>query len=701
MKFPNSDRVLQQFLENPGKQYTASDLREYLMVPRGEKDRFRRLLDGMVRDGELVLSQKKYYRLVGELGEPGRQGRKGRRGRNEEPAPAPNRKQRREPVDRSAGGRGGREEQLRDVRVQGGRSPRDFGESRSRRKTQVAGAFGNPKLALPKLRKGSALEDPRPRRKRGEPGEEPRIPSDFQGLARLFLSRYGLFEEFGEEIDRQVANACAGVKAEIPKREDRRKLYTLCIDPEGARDHDDAVSVVPHKDGTWELWVHIADVSWFVAEGSPLDLEARDRAFTQYLPWQAVPMLPDSLSGDACSLMKDQDRLAFSCQMQVSAEGDVTEYRFAKTVIRVDDDPPYPLALERSKNPNDPCAQLKKLAEILRARREEQGVLELDMPESGVVFDEKNEPVRVENRVQIESMKWIEDCMLAANRCCAKMMKSRKLQGLYRVHPAPIPQDVLELFRNEPGLFEGTGFSPRRLFEALDSVDEGTPGCAVVPELFALFRKLVRNAKDDAEKRRMVLRAMQKARYSEVPMGHFALDWADYAHFTSPIRRYADLWCHRAMSLSLAGKKKRWRGLDEMAEAISEREIEVMKNERYGVKLCAAWIVKDRVGEEFDGKITGLSEWGMWVELTGTGAEGVVRYETIDGDWYTYDPEKDRTVGRRNRRIFVRGQALRVRLERVDLDRYELDLSMVLPEGGAAAAPEPPKKPKKPRFGRR
>ena len=298
--------------------------------------------------------------------------------------------------------------------------------------------------------------------------------------------------------------------------------------------------------------------------------------------------------------------------------------------------------------------------------------------------------------------------MLAANRCCAMMMKSRRLQGLYRVHPAPIPQDVLELFRNEPGLFEGTGFSPRRMFDALDSVDEGAPGCAVVPDLFELFRKLVLNAKDDAEKRRMVLRAMQKARYSEVPMGHFALDWKDYAHFTSPIRRYADLWCHRVMSLSLGGKKKRWRGLEEMAEGISEREIEVMKNERWGVKLCAAWIVKDRVGEEFDGRISGLSEWGMWVELTGVGAEGVVRYETIDGDWYTYDPEKDRTTGRRTRKVFVRGQPVRVRLERVDLDRYELDLSMVLPEG-SAAAPEKPKgrgqvapqgKPKR-RFGRK
>lgn len=638
MKLPHPDRILQHFLDHPGKQYTAADLREYLLVPRRDRTAFKRRLDTLVREGVLQLSQKKYYRLV------------------ETQRVAPSKRanlgakvvRRREgtPLHRS-----------------------EFGSKTTQSKIERKRGASEVK-SKPLSRRSEGRREKWDRRRFESQREEQEYT--FSELTRLFLSRAGLQVDFSAEIHADLDATVISIEDELKWREDLRSLYTLCIDPVGARDHDDAISAVARSDGGWELWVHIADVSHYVREGSALDLEARDRGFTQYLPWQAVPMLPAELSAGECSLVVGQDRLAFSCQMQISPYGDVEEYRFVKTVINVDDDPHYELALQMADEGERACSDLRAVSRLLRKRREKGGILELNMPEAKVEFDKANEPIRIDQRVQIESMLWIEDCMLITNQCCALFMKERKVQGIYRIHPPPIPQDITELYSRQPDLFRNTGFSPRALYDIEMGDGEGS---AVVPQLFELFKRLVINAGNDVEKRRMVLRAMQKARYSTMPQGHFALSWPDYAHFTAPIRRYSDLWCHRVMALSIEGRRRRrYKGVEEMAEIISEREIEVMKNERQGVKLCAVWIVKDRVGELFHGKITGLSEWGMWVELLGTGAEGVVRYESIRDDWYSYDPEKERAIGRRKHRFFQRGDALKVQLVRVNLERYELDL---------------------------
>ena len=639
MKMPHPDHILQQFRNNPGKQYSAADLREYLMVPRGDRQSFKKLLDSLVREGALQLSQKKRYAYVGG---------KGGDAQNTSSTPVKAvRRRERLPLDRSATG-------TRPVSREkwGATSAASLSAQGERRPVQRGEA-----------RRSSWRNRDREQQERRE--------ITFQELTKAFLSRFDLHEEFSPEIHEEISRVSLSIEEEMANREDCRDLYTLCIDPIGARDHDDATSTMAKPDGGWELWVHIADVSYYVPEGGALDLEARDRGFTQYLPWQAVPMLPEELSTGACSLVVNEDRLAFSCHMQISPEGDVTEYRFVKTVVRVDAAPDYEEAQRLAEEGEQACVELRDLSRLLRSRREEIGVLALDMPETKVVFDEKEEPVRIEQRQPIESMRWIEDCMLATNQCCARFMKERKTQGLYRIHPAPIPQDITELYSKQPNLFRNTGFSPRALYEI--EMGDGA-GSAVVPPLFDLFRKLVLNAEGDVEKLRMVLRAMQKARYSISPLGHFALTWPDYAHFTAPIRRYADLWCHRVMFLSIEGQRRRYKGVEEMAEIVSEREIEVMKCERQASKLCAVWIVRDRVGDVFQGKITGLSEWGMWVELIGTGAEGVVRYEAIRDDWYSYDPEKERAVGRRSHKMYRRGDAMEVRLIRVNLERYELDL---------------------------
>lgn len=457
-------------------------------------------------------------------------------------------------------------------------------------------------------------------------------------------------------------------------RVDLRQTYILCIDPVGAMDHDDAISVERRADGGFHLGVHIADVSHYVPEGSELDDEALTRSFTQYLPWTAVPMLPDRLSSDLCSLHQGVDRLAFSCLMELDSKGNVESFEFKKSLVNITAGLTYGEAVERLAAGDEHVKALQEVADLLRANRRKTGILELGSTELGCVFDENGEPARIVPREEHESDHWIEECMLIANQCCAKELERRHLQGVFRIHEAPDTKDIMELYYLMPDLFKDSPVSLREL---------GKPrrgDTNLNPEVFKLYQHLIARAKGDDEIIMRILRSMQKAHYDSNCFGHFALNWQDYAHFTSPIRRYADLWCHRELSRKTQEETDAKRAWDVVAvcSEISANEVKNQKTERMSLKVCAAWLLRKHLGEEFDAKVTGVQEWGIYVGVDDPKAEGLVRFRDIAGsDYYVFNPDKGIVYGKRSGKTFSRGDKVRVRLLRVNPVRGEADFAIL------------------------
>lgn len=457
-------------------------------------------------------------------------------------------------------------------------------------------------------------------------------------------------------------------------RVDLRGTYILCIDPDGAMDHDDAISVEKRPDGGFHLGVHIADVSHYVPEGSELDDEALTRSFTQYLPWTAVPMLPDRLSSDLCSLHQGVDRLAFSCLMELDADANVESFEFKKSFVNITAGITYGEAVKRLENGDEHVKALQEVADLLRANRRKTGILELGSTELGCVFDASGEPEKIVPRQENESDHWIEECMLIANQCCAKELERRHLQGVFRVHEAPDTKDIMELYYLMPDLFKDSPISLREL---------GKPrrgDTNLNPEIFKLYRHLIARAKGDDEIIMRILRSMQKAHYDSNCFGHFALNWQDYAHFTSPIRRYADLWCHRELSRKTQEEtdaKRAWDVVSVCSE-ISANEVKNQKTERMSLKVCATWLLRKHLGEEFDATVTGVQEWGIYVGVDDPQAEGLVRFRDIAGsDYYVFNPDKGIVFGKRSGKTFGRGDKVHVRLLRANPVRGEADFAIL------------------------
>lgn len=492
-------------------------------------------------------------------------------------------------------------------------------------------------------------------------------------VVEKFMQEHHLSEKFSEGILDFVNKQQLPGEKEFKNREDFRNLSVLCIDPEGARDHDDAISVELMPEGNFRLGVHIADVSYYVPEGSELDFEAMERSFTQYLPWQAVPMLPEKLSGDLCSLHEGEDRLAFSCMMDLDENAEVLSYRFLRSVIHVKNSMTYEQAVEQMKNGNSDVNHLAEVARLLKKNRSKHGLLELSTTEYRCLFDEKNEPLKIVPRESDESNSWIEECMLIANQCCAKELKARMLQGIYRIHEAPDTRDIMELYYLFPDLFKDAPVSIRDLGKPRQGDSN------LNPTLFSLYQHLVKRAGNDEAMINRILRSMQKAHYDSNSFGHFALNWQDYAHFTSPIRRYADLWCHRELAKTpKEQKQERLSNIIEVCDLISANEVKNQKVERVAIKVCAAWILKDRLGEIFEAKVTGVEEWGIFVALLDPVAEGLVRFRDIMlDDYFIYNPDKGFVFGKRSGKSFRRGDIVQVQVLRVNPLRGEIDFSIL------------------------
>lgn len=503
----------------------------------------------------------------------------------------------------------------------------------------------------------------------------------FDELKRNFHNDFDLPPEFPPEVETEIKPMKEPVEADFKGRVDYRKTKILCIDPLGARDHDDAVSVVRAGKG-YTLGVHIADVSFYVKEDGALDNEAIERSFTQYLPWCAVPMLPEKLSADLCSLNEGVDRLAFTCLMQLDEKARVKSYEFHRSVINVTRSITYEQAMELYGKNDDEVLLMAEVARLLKAERVKNGLLELGSPEYKVDFDEKGEPNGISQRSSVESNSWIEECMLIANQCCAKELDRRELHGIFRIHEAPDLSDIIELAQQEPELVRGAPIN----IKDLPPSKQGDSNLS--PDIFKLYQYMVEKASGVDPKIFKILRSMQKAHYDSNSFGHFALNWQDYAHFTSPIRRYADLWCHR--ELARVGKEikaKRKHDVAEIAELISANEIKNQKCERSALKVCAAWILREHVGENYPGSINGMEEWGIFVTLDNPPCDGLARFRDLPGDdfWF-YNRERGCIVGRRSRESFWRGDKVEAQILRVNPPRGEIDLAIVRKISSAAPA---------------
>lgn len=500
--------------------------------------------------------------------------------------------------------------------------------------------------------------------------------------------------DFPDDVLVQAEQAPPEVRAEdLVDRIDLRDRAFLTIDPETARDFDDAVCVEPSpKPGHTRLWVAVADVSHYVRPGHALDREARVRGCSVYLPDRAIPMLPKQLSSGICSLNPEVDRLAMVARMEVDENGGVSDEYFCAAVIRSRARLDYAgVAAALAGDLRGPRARyreflpalevMRDVAERLRKVRSRRGSLDFDLPEAKVLLDE-DDPTRVRDVVQSranpevrKAYMLVEDFMLAANEAVARYFGSRGLDTIWRVHDVP-SEERLEQFAEIANAF-GLRFDP----------EEGRD-----PRKVRAFLETVRGRPVERSLSFLLLRALKQAAYDVVNVGHFGLGAKDYLHFTSPIRRYPDLVVHRLLKhalhqdgLAAGGKPPSPPPRPELAQMAAEasaNERRAMEAEREVVDMYRAFLMRDRVGEMYEGTIAGVAGFGLFVQIESPFIEGLIRTDTLGDDSYELDEQSLRLVGRRTGRAFALGDTVRVTVENVSVQRRKIDL--VLEEHTAA-----------------
>ena len=490
------------------------------------------------------------------------------------------------------------------------------------------------------------------------------------------IRAFGLPHVWPEDVEAAVQQLPARVTPTQKRgRRDLRDLPLVTIDGADARDFDDAVYAEPNGDG-WTLYVAIADVSSYVEPDSALDREAALRGNSVYFPDHVLPMLPEELSNGLCSLNPKVERLCMVCEMQVDADGEVRGARFYDAVMRsrarlIYEEVAQALAGRDSEAPRairplmPQLRNLHALYEALLAQRRRRGAIDLDSQETRIVFGENR---KIEQVVPVQrnvAHRMIEECMIAANVQAAKFVQRSKLPALYRVHERPSPEKiaVLRQYLAARGITLGGG-------------DEPSPGD------LARAAEQARQQGGGLATQMAILRTMMQARYSTEPEGHFGLALEHYAHFTSPIRRYPDLLLHRAIRHAIERRKPAsYRYSTEEIAAAGDHCSMTERRADEATRDVISWLkcefMKDRVGEEFDGVITGVAGFGVFVTLDELYIEGMVHVSALMNDYYEYDEVHQRLVGTRNGRSFAFGDPIRVRVARVSLDQRKIDLEPV------------------------
>lgn len=511
------------------------------------------------------------------------------------------------------------------------------------------------------------------------------------------LAEYGLSYVYPQIVEKAAEQLSADIPAdEIERREDMRQVLTFTIDPRDAKDFDDALSIRSLKDGLWEVGVHIADVSHYVTEGSIIDKEALKRATSVYLVDRTIPMLPERLCNYICSLRPDEDKLAYSVIFKMDEKGIVKDWHLAHTVIRSDRRFTYEEVQQVLENhhdaseadykaPGDHFASLNpdavpaenfanelillnRMAKELRRRRFENGAVDFDRSEVRFEIDATGKPLSVYFKVAKDANKLVEEFMLLANRTVAesigKVPKGKKPKVLpYRVHDLPDPGKLMNL-SDFVGKF---GYKLR----AQGSKSEITKG----------LNRLLSDVKGKKEQNlieTISLRAMMKAKYSTTNIGHYGLAFDYYTHFTSPIRRYPDLMVHRLLTrYALGGRSAAQDKYEELCEHCSEMEQTAAQAERSSIKYKQVEFMSERLGEEFEGTISGVTEFGIYVEINENKCEGMIPLRDLDDDYYIFDERNYCLRGRRYHHVYSLGDSLRVKVANADLYHKQLDFKLV------------------------
>jgi len=502
---------------------------------------------------------------------------------------------------------------------------------------------------------------------------------------------------FPEEVEKELNSLPERVeKKELQKRLDLRNKNCFTIDPVDAKDHDDAVSLEIKPNGNYLLGVHIADVSYYVNEDSALDGEALKRGTSFYLVDRVIPMLPEKLSNNICSLKPNRIRLAFSVILELTPQGERVGYEIKKSVIKSKAKLNYAEvqkffdtghASKKIKGLEKDLLAMRDLSRKLLGKRLARGSLDFDLPEAHVVLGKDGRVQDILEVARLESHRLIEEFMLLANRTVAEYVSRLSVPFLYRVHEEP-DQNKMEAFSDFVSTlgysFKVSGkIRPKKIQRFLRSL-EGKPEESLINEI--------------------LLRSLKKACYGPENIGHFGLAFSHYTHFTSPIRRYPDLLVHRLLKdlqnekYTFERQNKLIRRLPKIGEITSERERLADEAERESIKIKQIEFMQDKLGEHYDGLICGVIPFGFFVRLEDLLAEGLVRVSSLDDDYYLFDEKRKRWVGRRTKRVYKLGDRVKVQVVRVDKEQKEIDFTLV---GGSICTPHRRRKKRKRKLSRR
>jgi ribonuclease R len=483
------------------------------------------------------------------------------------------------------------------------------------------------------------------------------------------VAEFGFDTKFSVEVEHAADGFPKEIsQEEIAKREDFRKITTFTIDPADAKDFDDALSFQTLPNGNVEVGVHIADVSHYVTPGDTIDQEAVDRATSVYLVDRTIPMLPERLSNELCSLRPHEESLTFSAIFELDAQGIVKKYRFAKTVIYSDHRFAYEDAQEVIENKGGKYAKeletMNNIALNLRNARYKNGAINFETTEFRFVLDDKGVPTAVIPKVRKDAHKMIEEYMLLANKYVAMHLytKNDKMPLPYRVHEEPTEEKMAEFastaleFGHKIDMSSNKAYS-KSINEMVAKIEGTMEGDILQP---------------------LAIRSMEKAYYTSKKIGHFGLAFDFYAHFTSPIRRYPDLITHRMLHDYLTKTKSFDYGtVEKMASHSSKQEQKATSAERASIKYKQVEYMASFKGEEFDGIISGVTDWGIFVEIVENKCEGMVRLRDMKGDHYTFLPEKKKVIGERTKVSYSMGQQVRIRVKNTDLAKRNIDFVFV------------------------
>lgn len=499
------------------------------------------------------------------------------------------------------------------------------------------------------------------------------VPGEHETEIHSILAEYGLPYEFPAEVEQEADRIDRKISAtEVKKRRDMRKVLTFTIDPKDAKDFDDALSLQKLENGNWEVGVHIADVSHYVRPGTILDDEAYKRATSVYLVDRVVPMLPEVLSNNVCSLRPNEEKFTFSAVFELNDNAEIQNQWFGRTVIYSDRRFTYEEAQERIETGKGDLAEeiltLDRLAKILRKGRLKNGAIAFDRSEVKFNLNENNEPIGVYFKISKDANHLIEEFMLLANRKVSEFVSLKKNGGdsgntfVYRIHDDPDPAKLMALKD-----FVGT-FGYKMNLANTKKVAES-------------MNKLLSEVKGKGEENMietLAMRTMSKAVYSTENIGHYGLAFSHYSHFTSPIRRYPDLVAHRLLQHYLdGGKSPNAAEYEDMMKHCSAMERLASDAERDSIKFMQVKFMEKHIGEVFEGVISGTADFGFWVEIPENGAEGLIKLRDLTDDSYYHEPKSHTIVGKRTGKEYQLGDRVKIKVLKANLIAKQLDFKII------------------------